>query len=53
MALLAFFFAFTFYLVPETKGKTIEEITRCFRNENDQSFHDRIEEKNNVDEDNE
>lgn len=48
MALLAFFFAFTFYLVPETKGKTIEEITRCFRNENDS-----IEKENNIDEDNE
>lgn len=53
MALLAFFFAFTFYLVPETKGKTIEEIARCFRNENDQSFYDSIEKENNTDEDNE
>ena len=48
MALLAFFFAFTFYLVPETKGKTIEEITRSFRNENES-----VEEENNTDEDNE
>ena len=53
MALLAFFFVFTFYLVPETKGKTIEEITRFFRKESGQSFNDRIEEENNGDEDNE
>ncbi|KAJ7394637.1 Solute carrier 2, facilitated glucose transporter member 4 [Desmophyllum pertusum] len=40
MALLAIFFAFTLYLVPETKGKTINDITRSFRKEEDDSFSD-------------
>lgn len=35
MALVAFFFAFTFCFVPETKGRTIEEISNHFRNEED------------------
>lgn len=52
MALLAFFFTFTLLLVPETKGKTIDEITRSFRNENDHSsFDNRV--KENIDTDSE
>ncbi|KAL9970129.1 hypothetical protein ACROYT_G022456 [Oculina patagonica] len=52
MALLAFFFTFTLLLVPETKGKTIDEITRSFRNENDYSLQDsRV--RDNTDMDNE
>ena len=33
MVLVGFFFAFTLFFVPETKGKTIEEISRHFKRE--------------------
>ena len=33
MVLVGFFFAFTLFFVPETKGKTIEEISRRFKRE--------------------
>lgn len=36
MALVAFSFAFTLLLVPETKGRTIEEISRLFKHEDDE-----------------
>ena len=31
VALLAFFIAFTWFKVPETKGKSIDEITAVFK----------------------
>ena len=40
MVLVGFFFAFTLFFVPETKGKSIQEISSHFRKEGENGTSD-------------